>query len=38
MNQELYQLKAFLMGCFLTWVYLKPKKSEIKEIKLWRKK
>jgi len=35
MNAELYQLKAFLMGCFLTWVYMKPKKKQIKELKFY---
>lgn len=35
MIAELYQLKAFAMGCFLTWVYMKPKKKHIKEIRFY---
>jgi hypothetical protein len=30
-----YQLKSFLMGCFLTYVYLKPRKKEVKELRFF---
>jgi len=31
-----YQLKAFAMGCFLTWIYLKPRKKKVKELRIYK--
>jgi hypothetical protein len=35
MSAELYQLKAFLMGSFLTWIYMKPRKNKVKELRFF---